>query len=102
MTPTGRERHLVATDHLESPALRGLSTDDLFDIVARHRLHYDQARQVGIVFHMISCLTELGRVGLTAVGETPTDADARYRRAEQVLLAEAEAALRPARLAGAG
>ena len=95
LTPTGRERHLVATDHLEGPALRGLSVADLFDIVARHRLHYDQARQVGIVFHMISCLTEEGRVGLTAVGESPADADARYRRAEQVLLAEAEAALRP-------
>ncbi|HET7763236.1 MAG TPA: peptide ligase PGM1-related protein [Phycicoccus sp.] len=98
LTPTGRERHLVATDHLESPALRGLAVDDLFDIVARHRLHYDQARQVGVVFHMISCLTELGRVGLTAVGESPADADARYRRAEQVLLAEAEASLAPVRM----
>lgn len=95
LTPTGRQRHLVATDHLESPALRGLSLDDLFDVVARHRIHYDQARQVGIVFHMISGLTELGQVGLTAVGESPADADARYRRAEQVLLAEAEASLRP-------
>jgi PGM1 C-terminal domain len=100
LTPTGRERHLVATDHLESPTLRGLSVADLFDIVARHKLHYDQARQVGIVFHMISCLTEEGRVGLTAVGESPADADARYRRAEQVLLAEAEASLRPLTLAG--
>jgi hypothetical protein len=102
LTPTGRERHLVATDHLESAALRGLSVADLFDIVARHGLHYDQARQVGIVFHMISCLTEEGRVGLTAVGESPADADARYRRAEKILLAEAEASLRPVGLTGEG
>ncbi|HSK27639.1 MAG TPA: peptide ligase PGM1-related protein [Jiangellales bacterium] len=94
-TPDGREKHLVATDHLESPALRGLEVADLFDVVARHRLHFDQSRQVGVVFHMISCLTEHGRVGLTAVGDTPADADARYRRAEKVLLAEAEAALAP-------
>ena len=48
-----------------------LTTDDLFDIVARHGLHFDQARQAGVVFHMISALTELGRVGLTAVGDSP-------------------------------
>ena len=91
-TPAGREKHLVATDHLESPLLRGLSIDDLFDIVARHGLHFDQARQSGVVFHMISCLTEHGRVGLTAVGDTPAQADATYQRAEKILLSEARAA----------
>jgi hypothetical protein len=49
---------------------------------------------------MISCLTEHGRVGLTAVGDTPADADARYRRAEKVLLAEAGASLAPRPLPG--
>ena len=39
---------------------------------------------------MISSLTELGRVGLTAVGDTPEQADAAYRRAERVLVEEAE------------
>ena len=46
-----------------------------------------------VVFHMISCLTEHGRVGLTAVGDTPAEAEARYRRAERILLEEASAAL---------
>jgi PGM1 C-terminal domain len=92
-TPLGREKHLVATDHLESPALRGLSLDDLFDVVARHRLHFDQARQSGVVFHMMSCLTEHGRIGMTAVGDSPADAERTYRRAEKVLLDEARAAL---------
>jgi PGM1 C-terminal domain len=67
--------------------------DDLFDIVARHGLHFDQARQAGVVFHMISCLSEHGRVGLTAVGDTPAQADATYRRAERILLEEARSAL---------
>jgi hypothetical protein len=93
LTPGGREKHLVATDHLESPLLRGLSLDDLFDIVARHGLHFDQSRQSGVVFHMISCLTEHGRVGLTAVGDTPAQADATFRRTERILLDEARAAL---------
>jgi hypothetical protein len=93
MTPGGAEKHLVATDHLEAEDLRALSVDDLFDIVARHRLHFDQARQVGVVFHMISCVTEHGRVGMTAIGNTAADAEAIYQRAEKILLAEARAAL---------
>jgi hypothetical protein len=94
LTPRGHEKHLVATDHLESELLRGLSAADLFDIVARHGLHFDQSRQVGIVFHMISSITEQGRVGLTAVGDSPAEADKRYREAERVLLEEARASLR--------
>jgi len=94
LTPAGREKHLVATDHLESPLLRGLSMDDLFDIVARYGLHYDQARQTGVVFHMISSLTEHGRVGLAAVGDSPAQADALRQRAERILLEEAKGALR--------
>jgi hypothetical protein len=93
LTPRGAEKHLVATDHLESDLLRGLSASDLFDIVARHGLHFDQSRQVGIVFHMISSITEHGRVGLTAVGDSPAEADKRYREAERVLLEEARASL---------
>jgi hypothetical protein len=98
LTQDGAEKHLVATDHLESDSFRALTVEDLFDIVARHRLHFDQARQVGVVFHMISCVTEHGRVGLTAVGNTPAEAEAMYQRAERTLLAEARAALEEAPL----
>ena len=88
--PSGREKHLVATDHLESELLRGLTIDDLFDIIVRQGLHFDPARQTGVVFHMISALSENGRIGLTAVGDTPDQADATYRRAERILVEEAE------------
>ena len=92
LTVDGREKHLVATDHLESPSLRALTLDELFDIVARHRIHFDQARQTGVVFHMMSCLTEHGRVGLTAVGNSAAEANTLYGRAERILLDEARAA----------
>jgi len=42
---------------------------------------------------MISCLTEHGRVGMTAVVDTPAEADRRYREAERILLDEARLAL---------
>jgi hypothetical protein len=97
-TSTGNEKHLVATDHLESDRLRSLSVADLFDIVARHGLHFHQARETGIVFHMISCLTEHGRVGLTAVGNTRAEAESLYERAQRILLEEAGVALTEAPL----
>jgi len=89
LTPEGAEKHLVATDHLEGDELRALSVGDLFDVVARHGLHFDQARQAGIVFHMISSITEHGRVGMTAVGDTPAHAMELYERAARVLFDEA-------------
>ncbi|WP_083707264.1 peptide ligase PGM1-related protein [Intrasporangium flavum] len=95
VTPSGQARHLVATDHLEDPALRGLRTEDLFDLVARSGLHFDQSRQTGVVFHMISSITECGRVGMTAIGDTPDSAQEVFDRAESALLTEARASLRP-------
>jgi hypothetical protein len=74
--PSGRPKYFVASDHLESDAYRGLTPDDLFDIVVRHGLHFDQSRQVGVVFHMISALPEHGRGGLTAIGESHEQARA--------------------------
>jgi hypothetical protein len=89
LLPGGAQRHLVATDHLESSELRALAVEDLFDIVARHRLHFDQSRQTGVVFHMISSLSEHGRIGMTAVGESPDEAMRTYDEAKHVLLSEA-------------
>ena len=98
VTQDGAEKHLVGD---RSPGIgepRALTVDDLFDIVARHRLHFDQSRQVGVVFHMISCVTEHGRVGLTAVGNSPAEAQSIHQRAERTQLDEAQAALREAPL----
>ena len=90
IAPSGREKHLVATDHLQDDRLRGLTIDDLFDIAVRHRLHFDQARQTGVVFHMMGALAELGSVGLTAVADSREQADSAFRRAERVLHEESE------------
>jgi hypothetical protein len=94
-TPGGEERHLVATDHLEDPALMGLRVSDLFDLVARSGLHFDASRQSGVIFHMISSITECGRVGMTAIADTADSAQDLFDRAESALLAEARAALVP-------
>jgi PGM1 C-terminal domain len=83
--PNGQQKFFVASDHVESPRYRTLTPDDLFDIVVWHNLHFDQTRQTGVVFHMMSALGELGRTGLTAVGNSHEDAKATYNRAIAVL-----------------
>jgi hypothetical protein len=83
--PNGQQKFFVASDHVESPRYRTLTPDDLFDIVVRHNLHFNQTRQTGVVFHMMSALGELGRTGLTAVGNSQEDAKALYERAIAVL-----------------
>ena len=100
LTPSGTEKYLVATDHVEDERLKALTVTDLFDIVVSHGLHFDQSRRTGVVFHMISCLTESGRVGLTAVGDNPEDARRIYDEAQAVLLREADLALRQESIVG--
>jgi hypothetical protein len=88
--PNGKQKFFVASDHVESPLYRTLTPDDLFDIVVRHGLHFGQTRQTGVVFHMMSALGELGRMGLTAVGNSHEEAKATYTRAVAVLDQEAQ------------
>jgi len=88
--PNGQQKFFVASDHVESPLYRSLTPDDLFDIVVRHDLHFNQTRQTGVVFHMMSALGEMGRTGLTAVGNSHEEAKAIYARAVAVLDQEAQ------------
>ena len=100
LTPSGTPKYLVATDHFEDDRLKALTVAELFDAVVSHGLHFDQARRTGVVFHMISCLTECGRVGLTAVGDSPEEAWRIYQEAQSVLLREAELALEEGSVVG--
>ena len=80
--PNGHKKYLVASDHVESPQYRGFTPDDLFDLVVRRGLHFGQVRQTGVVFHMLSALGSAGRLGLTAVGNSPEEARAIFEEAQ--------------------
>jgi pheganomycin biosynthesis PGM1-like protein/ATP-grasp domain-containing protein len=90
IAPNGRRKFFVASDHVESPLYRGFTPDDLFDIVVRHKLHFDHAQQTGVVFHMVSSLPEIGRTGLTAVADSPEEAQWMYDGVVRVLDEEAK------------
>lgn len=93
--PSGRQKFFVASDHVSSPLYRAFTTEDLFDLVVRRGLHFDQTRQTGVIFHMMSALAECGSVGLTAVGDSHEEADDFYKKAVAALDEEAAAALAP-------
>jgi hypothetical protein len=94
-TPRGELKAFVASDHVDSPAYRAFTHHDLFDIVARRQLHFDQSRQTGVVLHMVNGVGEQGALGLTAVANSREEAEALYERAVAVLDEEAAAAKRP-------
>ncbi len=93
LTAAGQPRHYVATDALSRTAYRTLTPEGLFDVAVRHRLHFDQTRQTGVVFHMMSAIGDHGRLGFTAVDTTREGAHALYDRMVAVLDEEAEANL---------
>jgi hypothetical protein len=89
VVPNGHRKFLVASDHLESPRYRGYTPDDLFDLAVRRGLHFGQVRQTGVVFHMLSALGSAGRLGVTAVGNSPEEAQSIFDEAKRVLDEEA-------------
>ena len=84
----GSLKHYLATDHLDSPAYQSLTPDDLLDLVSARDLRWNAERETGIVLHLVSALAVAGRVGLTAIGDTPEDA----RRLFEAFRSELDAA----------
>jgi len=84
-TRLGDLKHYVATDHLDAPAYQALTPDDLLDVVSERALGWDAERETGVALHMVSALAVAGRIGLTAIGDTPADASALYRELKQTL-----------------
>jgi hypothetical protein len=93
-TPWGRGKAYVATDHVGGPALRALGQRSALAAIERAGLAFDADRQTGVVMHMLSSLRELGRAGLTAIGDDAVEAQALYERAHEVLFAAAADAAR--------
>ena len=90
VAPNGQEKFYVGDDHVDLPALRSLYLEDVFDVIVREGLHYDHAKQTGVVFHMLSAVTEQGRVGLTAIGDSPEEAEELWQRTREELGREAK------------
>jgi len=94
-TSLGKAKHYFATDHLEHARYRALDHEAVFDLAVRRGLHFDQTTHTGVVFHMMRALGDRGRVGLTAIGDTPAHAQELYERTVAAFDEVAEQTLMP-------
>jgi len=83
--PGGAEKCYRATDCLVSPRYVGLLPEDLVDILTVNHLEYSWRTSTGVLFHMIGAVSEHGKVGLVAIGNTPGEADEIFERTRRVL-----------------
>lgn len=86
----GQEKYYLSSDNLQKPQYRGLLPDDLMNIIAQHRLHFDSSTKTGTVFHLMGALSEFGKLGLTCIGNSHEEAEAIYQRVEAILDQETE------------
>jgi hypothetical protein len=84
-TRMGEIKHYAATDHLDSPAYRTLTPDDLLDVVAERGLGWNVESETGVVLHMVSALAVAGRIGLTAIGDDLEQARGLYYEVKRAL-----------------
>lgn len=87
----GRAKYYKATDNLQKDRYRGLLPNDLMDIIAYNRLHFDTGMETGTVFHLMGCLSQYGKLGLTCIGNSPQQAEDIYRQVVKVLDEETQA-----------
>ncbi len=86
----GCPKYYIATDNLHKPSYTGLIPSDLMDIIAQYHLHFNSTTETGTVFHLIGCLSEFGKLGLTSVGNSPEEAEAIYNHVIEALDTETQ------------
>jgi hypothetical protein len=85
LAPDGAAKYYRATDGLASARYEGLLPEDLVEILTVNHLEYSWRSATGVLFHMIGALSEHGKLGLVAIGNSVEEAQAAYRRTIQVL-----------------
>jgi hypothetical protein len=85
LSPSGQAKYYKATDNLYSPRYRGLLPEDLVDLLTVNKLHYSHGSESGVLFHLIGALSEFGKLGLTAIANSPGQVDEIYAHTLEVL-----------------
>ncbi len=84
-SPRGEQKFYVSTDDLCSDAYKGLLPEDLIEILTINHLSFSQRSETGVLFHMIDGVSEFGRVGTVAIGNTPAEAQTLLERTIRIL-----------------
>ncbi|USR92218.1 peptide ligase PGM1-related protein [Phormidium yuhuli AB48] len=84
----GRAKFYRASDNLQNSGYHGLLPNDLMEIIAYHQLHFDSSTETGTIFHLMGCLSQFGKLGLTSIGNSRQEADEIYQNVVNILDAE--------------
>ncbi|MFI5135717.1 MAG: peptide ligase PGM1-related protein, partial [Chitinophagales bacterium] len=85
LTANGQRRYYFSSDNVKNDQYKGLTPPDLIDIAIYNRMQYDGSSQQGVMFHLIGALSQYGKLGVVCIGDSPSRANAFYRRTLQVL-----------------
>jgi hypothetical protein len=85
MSQRGTEKFYFATDALSSPRYRGLLPEDLMDVMIGNGLYFNPSTESGVLFHMIGALSQYGKLGVVAIGDSKAKADELFERTREVL-----------------
>ncbi|HEV8268150.1 MAG TPA: peptide ligase PGM1-related protein [Thermoanaerobaculia bacterium] len=84
-SPRNHTKFYRATDNLISPAYRGLAPEDLVEILTFNGLHYNYNTESGVLFHLIGAVSEFGKLGMSAIGNTREEVEALYAKTLDIL-----------------
>jgi hypothetical protein len=85
LSPRGLPKFYRSTDNLRSEAYRGLLPDDLIEILTINGLHYSHNSESGVLFHLIGALSQYGKLGMTAIGNSREEVEKIFSRTLQIL-----------------
>lgn len=81
----GQEKYYVSSDNVIDPNFKGLLPHDIIEIFCNSTIHYNHSREKGVVFHLLGALSQYGKIGITAIGDTPIEASEIYDSALKLL-----------------
>jgi len=85
ISSSGNTKHYVASDNLVDKRYKGLLPHDIMELFSEHQLHYSQDRQTGTVFHLMGCLSQYGKIGVTCIGNSAEEAQRIYEETVELL-----------------
>jgi hypothetical protein len=83
-TPGGVPEFYVGLDEVAVP--RGIGLEQLVDRARSGDVAWDPVRQTGVVFQTVSRLAVSGKVGVTAIDNSPEEAEALLERTVRLLV----------------
>ncbi len=85
LTANGQERFYLCSDNVQKDSYKGLTPHDVIEIAMCNGLMYDGSSQEGVMFHLISTVSQYGKLGVVCIGATHERAAYFYHRTIEVL-----------------